>query len=96
MPVMAHSNIEFSSDKVIDELTKAKKIVVICGILHSTLITSYSIYQHLGAGISVAAGIPSFRGAHGLYSAKTFLPSSPQVNVVDLFSYQKLQVRQIF
>jgi NAD-dependent SIR2 family protein deacetylase len=47
-----------------------------------------------GAGISVAAGIPSFRGEDGLYTTST-LPGFEKKKIVGLFSYSTFTVSKV-
>jgi len=45
----------------------------------------------LGAGISVAAGIPCFTGKDGIYGQRN-LPEFPNTKLIDLFSNSALTV----
>jgi len=79
--------------QIIQQVLKANKVVVISGLL--LLIGPFLPFQQClaGAGISVAAGLPTFHGVEGLYNTKT----SPhwngyKGNMQDLFSVSSLQV----
>jgi hypothetical protein len=89
-------SVKFEDDtreiEMIGPLLGAQRVVVITS-LSSFLLSSCIINDFPGVGISVAAGLPAFRGPEGLYYARE-LPYSHGYdgNVEDLFSLPALMV----
>jgi Sir2 family len=78
--------------EIVQKILKAKKVVVISG-LFLIVPLSFQLQQcPAGAGISVAAGLPAFRGAEGLYHAKKSQHCyGYKGNIEDLFSVSSLK-----
>lgn|SRR6516164_4487551 len=79
--------------EIAQRILNAHKIVVITGMSpgHNVLVLLLESYP--GAGISVSAGLPAFRGKEGLYSARGLLScSGHQGNMEELFHVSVLKV----
>ena len=79
---------------VVQQILKAKNIVVICGtppFSFNHFPTKYLPNFYLGAGISVAAGIPCFRGHGGIFETKAVLELS-KADIISAFSFSSLSV----
>jgi hypothetical protein len=78
---------------IIGKVLKANKVVVISGLFPIVLLCFHLRQFLVGAGISVAAGLPTFRGSEGLYHAnKSQHCYGYEGNVEDLFSVSSLMV----
>jgi hypothetical protein len=89
---MLSSNSKLTSDDVLEILLKSKKIVVVCGNYYYHCKCNIVLTYSPGAGISVAAGIPSFRGGGGLYTHSSPFSQFSGNNLVDLFTWSSLNV----
>lgn len=79
--------------QIIAKVLQANKVVVISGLFLIVLLCFHPQQFLVGAGISVAAGLPTFRGAEGLYRAnKSQYCYGYKGNVEDLFSVSSLGV----
>ena len=92
-------SVKFEDDtremEITGPLLSALRVVVITG-LSSFLLLPASLMIFPGAGISVAAGLPAFRGPGGLYYAREFPYSHGyDGNVEDLFSLPALMVSML-
>jgi hypothetical protein len=79
--------------QIINMVLRANKVVVISGLFFSSLLSSQLQQYLVGAGISVAAGLPAFRGDEGLYRANKLRHCfGYKGNIENLFSVSSLRV----